>query len=433
MAKEYITIEGTEHLMQYLKENSPRSIGVEKTGFWDRKNRVVRKVFKKNKFIGNFHDVEFRSVKFINCEFYGVWGFYCNFFNCVFTKCRLINSRFTHFEFGWFGVQFQDSFVRNVEFDEGSVATMLFLSSTIASSNFSGLFHSENIRFYDCTVEDTNFLATTYYEEEEEIKRDDEYLDLFFEDCQLNNTTFQEINFKNSRLVNTVLFKSAFIDCVLDSDCFTIDKELPYKSFASIDFQTILKSEELNEDILLNYFKINNKTNIKKSISRMTNEVKFSTVFISYSFKDSLIAERINSSLNKEGIRTFLWKNDAPGGKPLEEIMTSGISSHDKLLFIASENSIKSKACQFELTTARKKQEQSWQNVFFPITIDDFIFKVQKSQIRPLEYVEDYWKNIEEIRNVNMLDFKEFTNEVYDDDLFGASLKKIVEGLRLDL
>ncbi|OJV55330.1 MAG: hypothetical protein BGO31_20580 [Bacteroidetes bacterium 43-16] len=433
MTKELKTIDGTEALMEYLKQESPHSIGIEKKGFWDRKNRVVRKVFKKIKFTGNFHDIEFRSVKFIECEFKGVYGFYCNFSNCVFNKCSLTNSRFTHFEFGWYGVEFHDSFLRNIEIDEGSVSTMIFLTSFIASSNFSGLFLSENIRFYDCTIEDTNFLSVTHYELEEEVKRDDEYIDLLFEDCVINNSTFQETDFRNSRLVNSVLFKSAFIGCVLDNECFMMDKELQYDSFASIDFQTILKSGELSEGILSTYFKINSKTNIKKTVSRMTNQVKFSTVFISYSFKDSLIAERINTSLNREGIRTFLWKKDAPGGKPLEEIMSAGISSHDKLLFIASENSIKSKACQFELTAARKKQEQSWQNVFFPIMIDDFIFKVKKSQIRPIEYADDYWKNIEEIRNVNMLDFTEFTTDVYDEDMLGISLRKIVEGLSLDL
>ncbi len=124
-----------------------------------------------------------------------------------------------------------------------------------------------------------------------------------------------------------------------------------------------------------------------------------------------------------------MWEKDAPAGKPLEEIMTSGITAHDKLLFIASEHSIKSKACQFELTTARKKQEQSWENVFFPLKIDDYIFKVKKSQIRPSELADEYWKNIEEIKSVNMIDFSEFKDQDFDKKGFNELFRKIVEGL----
>src|SRR4029077_16469463 len=96
---------------------------------------------------------------------------------------------------------------------------------------------------------------------------------------------------------------------------------------------------------------------------------------------------------------------------PLEEIMTSGITAHDKLLFIASENSIRSKACQYEITTARKKQEQSWKNVFFPIYIDSYLFSVKKSDIRPVDSANEYWENIEEIKRVNALDFSKFNTK----------------------
>jgi hypothetical protein len=111
--------------------------------------------------------------------------------------------------------------------------------------------------------------------------------------------------------------------------------------------------------------------------------------------------------------------------------MTSGITAHDKLLFIASENSIKSKACQYELTTARKKQEASWENVFFPITIDDYLFKVKKAQIRPIELANEYWENIEEIKRVNALDFSSFNNKAYDEKDFEEQFEKIVDGLKV--
>ncbi len=113
--------------------------------------------------------------------------------------------------------------------------------------------------------------------------------------------------------------------------------------------------------------------------------------------------------------------------------MTSGIGAHDKLLFIASEHSIRSKACQFELTTARKKQEVSWENVFFPITIDDYLFKVKKNQIRPVELANEYWENIEEIKRVNALDFSPFNNKKFEEDDFNNMFQKIVDGLKIEV
>ena len=126
-----------------------------------------------------------------------------------------------------------------------------------------------------------------------------------------------------------------------------------------------------------------------------------------------------------------MWEKDAPAGRTLEEIMTSGITSHDKLLFIASEHSIRSKTCQYELTTAREKQESCWENIFFPITIDHYLFKVTKSQIRPLKFADEYWENIEEIKRVNALDFTQFNKDFFREQDFEDSFDKILEGLKI--
>jgi hypothetical protein len=80
--------------------------------------------------------------------------------------------------------------------------------------------------------------------------------------------------------------------------------------------------------------------------------------------------------------------------------MSGNIKKHDKILFIASANSIKSKACQYELSEGRKKQGSSWETVFFPIHIDDFLFTVKKSQIRPTSMTEEYWENIKELKRI---------------------------------
>lgn len=429
--KHQIVIDGASSLMKFLKKNFPNSVRASKRGFYEKEKRVGRKTFRDIAFKGNFHGIEFRRVKFINCDFDGIWGFFCIFQNCEFKGCRIRNSRFSHLEMDWNNVSFEECYFRNVELDEGCAFNLTYTSCTLITCSFSGLFPSENIKFYDCDIDGSHFVTLQHYEDNK-VDRDDKFIDMLFQDCRIDSSNFQRLNLKNSRFIDTILYRSGFIDCFLDDECFIVTKKLKYTSYASMDFQTILQSEELNDGILSTYFNIKNKVNLKAIISGMTTQKTFSTVFISYSFKDSEFAKKINDCLNNHGIRTFMWEKDAPGGKPLEEIMTSGIGAHDKLLFIASEFSIRSKACQFELTTARKKQELSWNNVFFPITIDDYLFKVKNNQIRPIKFANEYWENIEEIKRVNALDFRQFNKKGYNEDDFDKMFQKIIDGLKIE-
>lgn len=430
MDKSKIEIKGSVHLLEYLKDNFPKNIGVPKKGFGEKEHRVVRKTFRNYSFTGDFHVIEFEGVKFIDCEFNGIWGFLCVFQNCEFEGCGFRNCRFSHIEENWVFLNFTKCYFRNIELDEGSVFRLTFDSCTIMNLTMSSLTPSENIRFYKCQVEESHFAGLQDYTEEK-VDRDLEFIDILFSECTIDSTNFHSIDFRNSVFFNTILYKSGFIDCKLDKDCLILTKELKYESYASMDFQTILKSDELSEGTLSKYFNIKNKVNLRQVISSMTTPKIFSTVFISYSFKDTVFAKKITESLNKRGIRTFLWEKDAPGGKPLEEIMTSGITAHDKLLFIASENSIRSKACQYELTTARKKQEASWENIFFSIYIDDYLFKVKKEQIRPVESANEYWENIEEIKRINAFDFSAYNDKIYKEEEFETSFEKIVDGLKI--
>lgn len=428
--KSNITIEGSSALMEYLVKNSPNSVGPKKDGPFEFKSKVVRKTFKNFKFRGDFQSIEFKKVKFKKCEFEGIWGFFCIFQDCEFEECSFRNSRLSHLELDWNTVHFYKCQFRNVELDEGAIFNLTFKDCDLNNCSLIGLIPSENVRFYNCTIESSLFQSMQHYENDEEVNRDDDFIDILFYDCIVEGTNFHRMNFRNGRFVDSILYKTSFMDCVLESESFIITKELKYQSYSSMDFQTILQSKDVESKILSYYFNIKNKTNLKEIISSMTTQKNFFTVFISYSFKDSEFAKKINNGLNNKGIRTFMWEKDASGGKPLDEIMTSGIGAHDKLLFIASENSIKSKACQFELTTARKKQEASWDNVFFPITIDNYLFNVKKSQIRPIELANEYWENIEEIKRVNALDFTTFVSEDYSEADFDLKLNKIIDGLQ---
>lgn len=157
----------------------------------------------------------------------------------------------------------------------------------------------------------------------------------------------------------------------------------------------------------------------------------YSSLFISYSFKDKTFVTKLNEILCDNGVKTFLWEKDAPYGESLKEIMFENVQKYDRVLFVASENSLKSNACHYELTQAREKQDKLWKTVLFPIHIDNFLFDLRKETIRPVEKTEEYWMNICELRRINSLDFSETTAHL-ENERFIEKIKVLLDNLRKD-
>lgn len=83
-------------------------------------------------------------------------------------------------------------------------------------------------------------------------------------------------------------------------------------------------------------------------------------VFISYSRKDSEIANKICSALEKEGITYFIDRKGIGGGFEFPEVLANAICDSSLFLFLASENSYGSKFTINEVTFAfNKKSKQS--------------------------------------------------------------------------
>lgn len=121
---------------------------------------------------------------------------------------------------------------------------------------------------------------------------------------------------------------------------------------------------------------------------------------------------------------------DAPPGKALKKIMKENVKKHDRIIFIASINSIKSKACQFELTEGRNKQSELWTEVFFPIHIDNYLFTIEKFDIKPISKQKEYWQNIKELREINSMDFTQYSNDEFSQEEYENMIFKLVRELK---
>ena len=75
-------------------------------------------------------------------------------------------------------------------------------------------------------------------------------------------------------------------------------------------------------------------------------------VFISYSRKDTAIANHICKALDKQGISYFIDRQGIGGGQEFPEILAEAIVGCRIMLYLASKNSYKSKYISKEITFA---------------------------------------------------------------------------------
>jgi len=399
--EEEIVFYDQQGLVDMLKVVAPKKISGKRHKMAGYHSGVHKCNFENEGFHGSFQSFLFKDCVFTKCRFENIRGFFLYFQNCEFNECRFERSRFSHGQFSWTGLEFNKCFFRNVEIDEGDLDNAWLNDCYMVNTIFLGqtMF---NVNFLKCHLENVQFQAVTYYGEGDSLE--EEAPDLNFEDCEIGFSQFLTTDFRNSIFKDTRLYQSSFTDCVLSDQTFVLNKTFEWPNNASIDFQTIFKSELSDPVVLKTYFNIT-APDFKEHISKISMKIGYRTVFISYSFKDGEFAKAVQSILEKHGAKCFLWEKDAPGGEYLEDIMAKNVQEHETLLFIASKHSLKSKACQFELSQGRKKQEETWSNIFFPVHIDNFLFEVKQNQIRPIDMQQEYWENISELRRTNSKDF----------------------------
>lgn len=354
----------------------------------------------------DLQNIDFQGFNFINCKFDN-----CEYLReltfraCIFNNCSFNNSHLHDFKF-------LECDLINTVFDKSIITYFTFGDSLLSETKFVSCPEILEVYFGGCDFKRLTFknvyLAYTRFEGHSREKYN---FQLEFENSLFDNSIFSHFDLTHSVFRKCSIGQTTFSDCILSKQSIDNSNSAKGREFSYIDFQTILKSESLDSSTLEKCFGINENI-IKDKVSEMTSLIEYQTIFISYSFKDKEFANGLNDSLKKKGISTFLWEKDAPGGKGLKKIMKENVNKQDRLLFISSESSIKSKACQFELSEGRLKQEKQWKEILFPIHIDNFLFEIEKDDIRPFEVQEEYWLNIKELREINSIDFCEVNDKI---------------------
>lgn len=371
----------------------------------------------------DLHYIDFSGFSFKNCRFdNNEYLRELTFRACIFTNCTFNDSHLHDFKF------FECDLI-NTTFRNSVLTYFLFADTLLQDVTFDNCLETTELYFGGCDFKNMIF-KDTYVSHSRFEGHDRESYDfkILFKDCMLDNNQFLSFNLSDTLFRNNLLGKNTFSDCTLKTNCIDGSNSANGNEFSFIDFQTILKSETLKSRILEKCFGIKESV-IKDQIKSFANKVEYQTIFISYSFHDREFATRLNDALRRKGISTFMWEKDAPGGRGLKKIMKENVKKHDRLLFIASKNSIKSKACHFELSEGRKKQEELWQEILFPIHIDNFLFEVEKEDIRPMQLQDEFWQNILELKEINSLNFCDFKNSI-DYRKFDKKVIELIKGFK---
>lgn len=361
----------------------------------------------------------FLSTKFINCHFDN-----CDFHHTIISNCIFENCRFQDCEIGWskfietdlIKCQFESCGIHQLELADIIAKKVLFINCREILDLKLGGGVEHDYSFINSFVA---YLNVGYNNK----------LKLYFLDSIVEKSSFSNVDLSDSEFESCNLSSNSFTNCILGKNLFLSQNNVPAKEFNFVDIRSILESPTQEGFVLENIFGIPG-ADIKEYLYGLVYKIEFQSIFISYSFKDRKFAKQINDELLAKGIMTFLWEKDAPGGKKLTSIMSSNVKSKDRVLFIASKNSLKSKACQFELSEGRKKQEQIWEDVLFPIHIDNYLFEVKKDDIRPLESQDEYWSNIQELKGLHSVDFTQCIEPNEGKDLFEKQFFKLIKGLR---
>ena len=126
--------------------------------------------------------------------------------------------------------------------------------------------------------------------------------------------------------------------------------------------------------------------------------IQFYSCFISYSSKDSPLAERLHADLQTKGVRCWFAPEDLRIGEEIRGGIDQSIRVHDKLLLVLSKNSVQSEWVKREVETAMEQERRQKRTVLFPIRLDDAVMKIESgwpADIRLSRNIGDFrrWKN----------------------------------------
>jgi uncharacterized protein YjbI with pentapeptide repeats len=98
------------------------------------------------------------------------------------------------------------------------------------------------------------------------------------------------------------------------------------------------------------------------------------STFISYGGPDEAFAKKLNEALERRGVNTFFFKDDAVPGERLHRVMRKGVNEFDRVILICSEASLNRPGLLNELQeTLAREARDGGRAYLLPVRLDNYV------------------------------------------------------------
>ena len=148
--------------------------------------------------------------------------------------------------------------------------------------------------------------------------------------------------------------------------------------------------------------------------------IEYYSCFLSYSAKDQIFVERLNSDLQEAGVRCWLDSQEVRIGDSIVDTIDRGIQDQDRVLLVLSSASVSSSWVKHEVAKAFEIEVKRKQSILFPLRLDDSVFKSSEplfSRLSTSKQVADFedWNHDDKYRRAFSRLLRELTIAVAKD------------------
>jgi hypothetical protein len=263
--------------------------------------------------------------------------------------------------------------------------------------------------------------------------------------AQLINTELHSVVFRNVNLLETNFLGANFSHTIVSrsdlSKAHNINNAT-HSGPSTIGFESLLLSGgQIPEEFLrgcglsdldIQYAKLANHNLTPDQVTDITykihdlyrggGSIQYYSLYISYSTKDELFAQKLHDDFQDNGVRCWFAPHDIQAGKKIYEQIDRAIQHHDRLLLILSDHSMNSEWVKSEIANARQKEIVQGRQVLFPISIVDYE-QIKKWKCFDADAGKD---SAREIREYFIPDFSNWQ----DEDAYKVAFERLLRDLK---
>lgn len=283
----------------------------------------------------------------------------CRLSEVTFDRCSFVGTTFREAEFAG-RITFRDCTMARATFYLASLAGVTFESCELSSSIFEGA-QLANVGFRKCDLVETSFHESKFTKCE-------------FVECHVNNPVCSGATFSATDL--TGLAQTAR---VVFGDGAIIDWRSVCRSLRAVDLERLLVLSGMPE-VFATY-----SVSCAKAIDPDRLFKLMRSTFISYGSPDFEFALRLRNDLRRNGVETFFFASDATPGDRLHDVMRRGVNRYDRIIVIASADSLMRSGVRNEIQEAREREARDGGAAYLlPVAIDDAVFKMNDELVAVL-------------------------------------------------